>query len=830
MALLGDLIRQENEQNFKKKMAQYDTYKAIANDQTMGDDAREYALHQMLSVTGMPKKHAGVIVPMFRTLLGIGNKQTAAPATPDSASASATPSFTPASVDDSGSISGLIGDQPIESQPGYNQPISSYSSPNSLPANGTNQSLPSFANPASIKSAPRSFPPAPASIPTPPAQEQASQQPQSTQQPQQQSGVPGVPGSLIDSNIRFRMTPQEMIDRQRMFHEANLHNELNDYAEKAAFTTPIDIETNRQKQQANWNAQQEQVQRLMAQGMSRELAMRAVGIPLPTGAFTINRPIPVKFLAGSQWGEDGQQHFGFFPAHPDGTMGQFIETGIPPAIMERINANPGMKGQMGQLTQAYEILNDPNSDPNQRAAATAFVRNFGINADVKMSTMQMNQAIMSIYQMGGVMPNGVGGPGSSGITVPPTPTGPKNLGAGNPSANPAAAAGRGRMAVAAGAPPTAAATPTAIAQTTPTPVSKNAVPGGSRRTAMAPATATSTANPPATANASSLAKPPVPLPGPNIGSLPGQQRVVITNPDTKRKMDITPIRDITTPQDALSGKDSQETKLINVFLNAWLGNVSPYMMRDKYGMGSAMVVAGMNLFMDKTGMTPSEMDAVKKLKTAEGTALKQAVDRQAGLDRLRVVLQGHLQLLQNARELVGGNTNVPFIDRWIQSGQVQTGNPQVAALMVAAGAVSREYARLMDQGFNSVAMTHIGSEEEARKIIANYMTSGQMASIARQMLLEASNEGQNTARIQMQIFSDLTTSPDKVKKMMEDKIKDYGASYGQTPTPSRPGQKITPEQAAPYKAKVLTILGPGADPETAKQKVRELITADGWSL
>lgn len=74
MGLIRDLLQQRHAERLADTMRQFEAYKSILTTEDARPEAKEYALQQMIGLTGMSKKQSTGLVPIFKTLLGIGTE------------------------------------------------------------------------------------------------------------------------------------------------------------------------------------------------------------------------------------------------------------------------------------------------------------------------------------------------------------------------------------------------------------------------------------------------------------------------------------------------------------------------------------------------------------------------------------------------------------------------------------------------------------------------------------------------------------------------------------------------------------------------------------
>ena len=72
MGLLSDYLHRRASKVLADQRMQFESFKQIASDENAKPEAREWALGQMIGISGVGKKQAGTVLPVFKAILGIG--------------------------------------------------------------------------------------------------------------------------------------------------------------------------------------------------------------------------------------------------------------------------------------------------------------------------------------------------------------------------------------------------------------------------------------------------------------------------------------------------------------------------------------------------------------------------------------------------------------------------------------------------------------------------------------------------------------------------------------------------------------------------------------
>ncbi len=86
-----------------------------------------------------------------------------------------------------------------------------------------------------------------------------------------------------------------------------------------------------------------------------------------------------------------------------------------------------------------------------------------------------------------------------------------------------------------------------------------------------------------------------------------------------------------------------------------------------------------------------------------------------------------------------GLTGIPALDRWVQTGRVETGDPNVPPYQTALVTVANEYAKVMEGSTGSQAVT-VSAREEAAKLLNQAQTKDQVTNVLGVMVKDMENK------------------------------------------------------------------------------------------
>lgn len=375
MGLLTQLLAEKHQKNLAKDQQQFDAYKTILSNPNATDDGKEYALTQLLTLSGAGdvaggksgggSKGGGIggkagkgieaIVPVFKHLLGIGGGK--------------------------GPTAGLQG--PAQGQP--QQPQAQAQQPQAPPTAGTGGPVPGMVG---VKTG--DIPQRPgggAAVPGMVGVTQGDLQQRAPQSSQQtpQSPQPAQSPRVASTRPPLLMTASERLKRDQ--EAAKQEMDLRNSSSLDLHNKEADADQSRQLNGVGQMAEAKKsaYDKLVAGGMDKVTAASVLGIKEPPPA-TVKRLDHVKRI-----GQDGQEHSYTVKYMTDGQTSEEEEK--PNSASGERPVAGDMKGTIGELAAAQNIITTGKHSDGSKAtagdinAAKMFVKNYdaGTNAKVQVS-------------------------------------------------------------------------------------------------------------------------------------------------------------------------------------------------------------------------------------------------------------------------------------------------------------------------------------------------------------------------------------------------------------------------------------------------------------